>query len=175
MLDQFERHLAGTLALERHVDDGVRSPSDVHGRGSNGFVHWDRGVAEADDSRAIAKRLGKCRAEYQRDVLDGVMFVNDEVSGRVDGDVEHGVVRQRVQQVVEEADARVDPGLAGSVERDRDRDLGLLRGTVDGCRAIALCHDCADLTHARIPLATSMRRSFSSSDRTVRRRQSASG
>ena len=71
-----------------------------------------RGVAEAPDPGPVAEGLGERRAEDERHVLDGVVLVDLEVAGRLDGQIEQAVVGERRQEVVVEADTRRDGGLA---------------------------------------------------------------
>ena len=60
----------------------------------------------------VAERGGEGRSQDQGHVLDSVVFVDDQVAGGGDLEVEEGVVGQRVEQVVVEADARVDASSA---------------------------------------------------------------
>ena len=79
------------------------------------------------DPGAVAERLGERGAEDERDVLDRVVLVDLEVAVGVDRQVEQAVVGERAEQVVVEADPGVDRGVAGAVEAEGDRDLGLVR------------------------------------------------
>ena len=57
----------------------------------------------------------------------GVVLVDPEVALGAHGQVEQPVMRERTEQVVVEADAGVDRGVARAVDAERDRDLGLVR------------------------------------------------
>ena len=127
VLDELERQAAGALAAERQVDDRVRPAADVDDGGRERLVHRHGALAEAGDPGPVAERLGERGAEDERDVLDRVVLVDLEVAVGVDRQVEQAVVGERAEQVVVEADAGVDAGVAGAVEPERDGDLGLVR------------------------------------------------
>ena len=127
VLDELERQGADPLTAERQVDDGVRPAADVHDGRRERLVHRDRAVTEALDPGSIAKGLGEGGAQDERDVLGRVVLVDPQVAVGAHGEVEQAVVGERSQQVVVEADARVDRGVARSVEAERDGDLGLVR------------------------------------------------
>ena len=128
VLDELERQAAGALAAERQVDDRVRTTADIDRRRvASDFVHRDRCSAEAGDAGAIAERLRERRTEHERDVLDRVVLVDLEVAVGVDREVEQAVVGERAEEMVVEADPGRDRGVAGAVEAERDRDVGLAR------------------------------------------------
>ena len=118
------RQRSDALAAERQVDDGVRPPREVQGSRER-LVHRHRCVAEPPDAGPVAERLGEGRAQHERDVLDRVVLVHVEVAGRLDLEVEQGVMGERSEQVVVEADARADGRFAPAVEVEGDRDVGL--------------------------------------------------
>ncbi len=66
--------------------------------------------ARSPSARAIAV------PERDAGVLDRVVAVHVQIALRLDGQVEQRVAGQRLEHVVEEADAGLDPGLAAAVE-----------------------------------------------------------
>src|SRR5436190_19256931 len=84
-------------------------------------------MTEARDPRAVAERLVERLADHDPDVLDRVVRAGLEVALCVDVEVEAAVARERVEHVVEESDSRRPRPAARTVERQRDRDLGLTR------------------------------------------------
>ena len=71
-------------------------------------------------------------AEADADVFDRVVLIDVQVALGADREVDHRVLRQQREHVVEEADAGGDVGLAGAVEIERERDLRLGGLAVDG-------------------------------------------
>ena len=164
--------------------------ADVDDRRGDRFVHRHGAVAEAADARTIAQCLRERGPEDERDVLDGVVLVDLEVAVGLDREIEQPVVRERAQEVVVEPDPGVDGGVAGAVEPERHRDVGLARGPRDGhapllARAdgqfaergghagdsVVLGAAAPAVAGAAISLAALMSRSFSSGSRTVSRRR----
>ena len=110
--------------------------ADVDDGGRERLVHRD---ASCRRSGAIPARSpsasANADAEHERDVLDRVVLVDLEVAVGVDREVEQAVVGERAEEVVVEADARSSMrGVAGAVEAERDRDLGLARRAGDASR-----------------------------------------
>ncbi len=89
-------------------------------------------VAEAADAGAVAERPVERLAERDAGVLDGVVLVHLEVAVDAQVEVHAGVERQRVEHVVEEADAGRDLRAAGAVDDESRVDGGLARGARDG-------------------------------------------
>ena len=116
----------------------VRPAGDVHHRAHQRLVQRHHRVAVAADAGAVAQRLGDRRAERDAGVLDRVVAVHVEIALRLDGEVQQAVARQRLEHVVEEADAGLDLRLAPPVEVDPDEEIGLLGRPAD--LADARCH-----------------------------------
>src|SRR5206468_3450542 len=81
--------------------------------------------AIAADAGLVAERLTQRLAEADADVLDGVMGVHVQVALGLDVEIDEAVARQQVEHVVEEADAGGELGIAGAVQVEAKRDLGL--------------------------------------------------
>ena len=181
VLDELEAELAGPLAAERQVDDGVRPPAHVDDGRRQRLVHRHGRIPEAFDPGPLAERLGDGRAEHQRDVLDGVVVVDVEVADRANGQVEQAVVGERAQQVIVEPDAGRDVGDPAAVEVELDRHLRLAGGPGNGHPPV---HAIADVDHAergrhagspRSRRAAAVSRSLPARSRMVSRRQWARG
>ncbi len=76
--------------------------------------------------RAVAERLVERLAEHDAGVLDGVVRTGLEVAVDPDVEVEPAVAGDRVEQVVEEADAGRARARPVAVERQRQLDVGLV-------------------------------------------------
>ena len=111
------------------------------------------------------------------------MLVDVEVAGRANLEVEQAVVAERREEVIVEADPRVDVGDARAVEHEPYRDVGLASRAMDGrapfagAHAVAApvtvdpCrHDAATGAGSASSTAAAINRSFSSVSRTVTRR-----
>ena len=95
------------------------------------LVQRRRRVAEAADAGPVAERPVECLAERDAGVLDGVVLVDVEVAVDLQVEVHAGVERERVQHVVEEADAGRDGRATGAVDHEPRRDAGLARRARD--------------------------------------------
>src|SRR2546426_11972912 len=91
-----------------------------------GVVQRHRRLAVTADSAPLAQRLGQRLAQHDPHVLHGVVLVHVEVAPRGDLEVEERVARQRLEHVVEEADARLDLRPAGAIETHPHPHFGLL-------------------------------------------------
>ena len=88
-------------------------------------------VAEAADAGAVAERLVERLPERDAGVLDGVVRAGLEVALDLHVEVEQAVARDRVEQVVEEADPGAALARARAVEVQRQLDVGLAGGAMD--------------------------------------------
>ena len=70
---------------------------------------------------ALAKRL----AERDADILDRMVVVDMQVARGADLQVDQRMARDLVEHMIEKADAGLDIGDAGAVERDADGNFGL--------------------------------------------------
>lgn len=130
--DHFAAQLAEELALEAEINDGVRAVRQVDDGARESLVEGRVGVPEAGDADRRAEGLFVGGAERDADVLGRVVVVDCEVEAKVsiylgrsvpleygikrtvqialavDGQTPAGVLGQRVEHVVEEANARVE-------------------------------------------------------------------
>jgi hypothetical protein len=119
----------------------VRAARDVHHDRGDGLVERHLSVGEPSDAAPVTQRLVERLPEDDGDVLDGVVVVDVEVAVAVDGEIEQAVFGERVEHVVEEADAGVDDALAVTVDVEREVDRRLCRLAGDGG---APCHTCVE-------------------------------
>ena len=82
-------------------------------------------------------------ADRDPDVLDRVVEVDLDVTLRAHGQIEQAVLGEALEHVVEEGDPGRDLVLAGAVEIELDRDVGLLRLAREGRLAACLGGSCA--------------------------------
>lgn len=104
--------------------DEEGAAAEVEGDAGEGFVHGEEAVAVAADAFAVAEGFVEGFAEDDADILDGVVVIDVEIAGGVDGEIEEGVFGEEFEHVVEEADAGVDVGGAGAVEVEGEGDVG---------------------------------------------------
>ena len=107
-----------------------RPPTSIAARRER-LIHRDGALTEARDAGSVAEGLRERRTENERDVLDRVVLVDVEIAVRFDREVEQPVVCERAEEVVVEADPGRDRGVAGAVDAERDRDVGLARAASD--------------------------------------------
>src|SRR5690606_24289454 len=79
------------------------------------------------DAGGVAERLAQRLAQRDADVLDRVVEIHREVAGRPQAQVEGRVLRERLEHVVEERNARRDLVLTAAVEVQLESDVGLAR------------------------------------------------
>ena len=137
VFDELARQGPDLLGPERQVDHGVGATPDIEDRGREGFVHGHACRAEAVDAGPIAQRRRDRGTEDERHILDRVVVVDVEVAGRLDLEIDEGVMSQRGQEVVVEPDAGRDRCLARPVEPDADLDICLPRSPAEGGNASA--------------------------------------
>src|SRR6266704_2853230 len=124
-----ERGIVVPQPLDRRwlrVVSEVGPAADVHDDPGEGVVQRHRRLAVTADSAPLAQGLGQRLAQHDPHVLHGVVLVHVEVAPRGDLEVEERVARQRLEHVVEEADARLDLRPAGAVETHPHPHFGLL-------------------------------------------------
>ena len=147
------------VAMEYEVERGVGPASCVDDAGGNRLVHWHDRTGEPGDPGAIAQGVVDGRSEYERRVFDRVVLVDMEIAVRAHREVDHRVVRECGQEVIEHSDAGLHDRLPGSIEVDRDLGAGVGR---DRRRQPAV-HRALD---GRLPRAGGKRRQRPESDQT---------
>src|SRR5262249_21645460 len=88
-------------------------------------------VGISGDALHVAERLLQRLPERDADILGGVVVIDMQVALGLDREVDAGMARQKLEHVVEEADAGRDRRNAGAVEIDRNLDVGLLGAALD--------------------------------------------
>ena len=113
-------HRKAGIGLEREL--AVRAAAQVDGSARERVVHRHDGVAVARDAAPVAERLVERRAERQRCVLRGVVVAGLEVAHTFEDQVEAGVERKLLEEVVVEPRAGRDANPARTVERETRRE-----------------------------------------------------
>src|ERR1700722_10073175 len=90
-------------------------------------------VGIAGDPLHVAERLLHRLAERDTDVFGSVVLVDMQIALGLDGQVDPGMPRQKIEHMVEKAYPSRDRRRAGAVEIDRDLDIGLFGGPLYGC------------------------------------------
>ena len=128
-------HRAARALIERDVPVQVRSSGEIDDRARQGLVEREVEATRAGDSLAVAERLVDGAPERDPGVLDGVVLVDLQVALAVDPQVERGVLRQRLQHVIEKGDPGRDLRVSAAVQLDGDVQIRLLRLARDLCCA----------------------------------------
>src|SRR5699024_697263 len=113
------------LALGFAFVDEVGAAGDVDDALGQGFVERDGGEAVPADAGLVAEGLTQGLPEHDRGVLYGMVDVDVGVTGGGDVEVDHRVLRQCGEHMVEERHARGDGRSAGAVESDGHGHRGL--------------------------------------------------
>src|SRR5690606_19020496 len=106
-------------------DHRTRPAGQVDDHARQRLVERRVGRAEAGDAAPFAQGLIERLAERERTVLDRVMIVDLEIAPTLQAEIEAGVLGERPQHVIEEADPGRHVGPAGAVEGQLDLDRGL--------------------------------------------------
>ncbi len=162
---QLEPDVAAGQRIGPRLDVADRAPAEVDRAERQGLVHRQADVAVAPDAGTLAERLVDRPAQHERRVLDRVVLVDVHVAAGAHLEVDERVAREQGQQVVEEADRRLDRHPPGSVEVDPDANLGLCRRSLRGARS----------AHDMTSFSASSSRPSSGSSRAVARSQPAIG
>lgn len=135
LLEEFGIHLADLVTAEVHLPDKIGALAEVDGGAGQRLVHRDIGMAEARDAGKIAEGFCDGLADDDAGVLDRVVEVDMGITLAAYFQVDQRVARQAVQHVIEKADSRLNVGLAGAIEVNRNRDIGFLCAAGDVCGA----------------------------------------
>ena len=130
LLGQVGVEVADPLRAEVALQGHEGTAGDVDRGGGARLVHRHDRVAEAADPGAVAERLVDGLPERDAGVLDGVVRTRLEIALHAHVEIEEPVARHGVQQVVEEADARLALASARAVQVQRQLDVGLTRRAV---------------------------------------------
>jgi hypothetical protein len=95
------------------------------------MVARDLGVGVAPEARGVAPRPRAREAAPDAGVLHRVVAVHVEIALGLDREVQQRVPGQRLEHVVEEADAGAHAGFAPAVQHHDDVEVGLLGGAAD--------------------------------------------
>ena len=124
-LEQLGVHLAQLRLGDGHLPDQIGPVGQVQRHTSQSLIHRNDGGAETGYAGKIAQRLLDRLADDDGGVFGGVVVVHMQVARGPHLEVDHGMARKAAQHVIEEADAGVDIGLAGTVQIEGDRNIGL--------------------------------------------------
>ena len=119
----------------------VRTRRQVDDRARQGLVEGREARAEALDAANLAERLFERLAQRNRTVLGRVVVINVQVAAALQLQGQAAVLGQRLQHVVEEAEARRHLDLLRRVDRmrvqrDRHLDLRLVRSPLQRRHAL---------------------------------------
>ena len=134
--DQVGEHLGAEgsdpIGPQLQVDHGVGPAAHIHRRSSQRLVHGNRGVAETVDAGAVGQGRGQRASQDQGGVFDRVMVVHLQITLGGDGQIDQGVVGERGEEVIEEADSGGDLGAPVTVEIQGHRHGGLGGDALEG-------------------------------------------
>ena len=134
MFDHFCCDIADPLTPETQIDMGKGTPGKIDNGPCQRLIEWDVGISEAAYAPLVAQGLVESGTERKRAVLCRVVVVDVEIAFGTERYVDAAVARQRIEKMVEKAQARGNVALAGPVEVDGGRHVGF------PCRAGYGCH-----------------------------------
>ena len=105
---QLEPDVAAGQRIGPRLDVADRAPAEVDRAQRQGLVHRQADVAVAPNPGALAEGRVDRPAQHERRVLHGVVLVDVHVTAGAHLEVDERVAREQRQQVVEEADRRLD-------------------------------------------------------------------
>src|SRR2546425_10161520 len=129
MRDVFAREPANRLAAQAESNVGKRPAGEIHDRSGQRFIEWREGPSEAVHSAPLAQGAVECLAQRERAVLSCVVIVDLQIALAGERQVEARVAAERIEEMVEEADAGLHGGLPGAVEIERYANRCFARGS----------------------------------------------
>src|SRR5213082_1089557 len=120
--DVLAREPPDRLPSEVERDVGVGAPRQIDDRAGQGVVERREGRPEPRHTAALAQGAVERLPQREGTVLGGVVIIDVEVALAGERHVQPGMAPQRVEQMVEEADAGLYVDRAGSLEGERDGD-----------------------------------------------------
>ena len=120
-------HVLRESRVVLELDHGGAAAAEIDGGARERVVHRHDGVAVARDALARAERAVERLAERDRRVLGGVMRPRLGVAAPLEHEVEPGVERELLEEVVVEAGAGRDAHAALAVEPEAHAQRGLRR------------------------------------------------
>ena len=109
---------ANTTVPDIEVNVSLSTTAKVESTQDEGFIHWDRRIPVAGNTRFVAKRLAQRHPEDNPDILDRVVVIDVQIPTRVDGQINQTMPCDLGEHVLEEADASGEGGCALSIEVD---------------------------------------------------------
>ena len=125
LVDQVDVELADHRPDEIDIENQAGASRQIHHHARQRFIQWHIGMAIAAQPLLVADRPGDRLSQSDADVFNGVMGVDMQIALGFDFKIQHAMPRDLVQHVIEEADARSQPGPAGTVEIEFDPNLRL--------------------------------------------------
>lgn len=122
--------------------DHVGASAEVNDAPGEAFVHGDvgfscEGIARVEacaialNALLIPQSFAERLSERYSAIFDGVMGVYLQIAFAAEVEVEHAVLREEREHVIEKRNASVDSGLPLAVDVQLDLDLGLFGGPAD--------------------------------------------
>jgi len=127
--EHLRRHLANLLTLEIGLPHQPGAPAKVETDAAEAVVHRQR-ITVALNAALVAQGAQQTFAKCQGGIFDGVMLVDVQVTLATNGQVNHSVLANLLEHVVEETQACLDVALAVAVEVNLHEDVGLLRSAL---------------------------------------------
>ena len=107
--------------------------AQIHGDYGERLIHRLHEIPGAVDAFAIAQSLREQLSEHDAGVFDRVMLIHVEVAFGVELEIEPAVLREKLQHVIEEANAGRNLVAAAAFDLQTARDARLFRVSLDRC------------------------------------------
>ena len=125
MVEQVRRHAADLPAEQFEVQRCVRATAEVDRGEGQRLVQGHVGRAGPDQPGLVPQRLRERFAQGNAAILNGVVLVNVQVANSANLKVEHAVLRDVAQHVVEKPDTGLRHELPRPIEVQDDLDARL--------------------------------------------------
>ena len=126
VLKQLGIHFAQPFLRELGVPHAPRPPGDIQRHPRQRFIHRRIGGAITPDPGLVPQRLGNALADRNGRILGRVVLVNVQIAGDVAGDIDQRMAAELFDHVIEEADPGRNVISPGTVEINRDADVGFV-------------------------------------------------
>ena len=124
LFEQLSVHVANLVAIEADIPDEIGSLTKIDSGPAQRLVHWQIGVAVAGNTSKITERLFDRLANDNASIFNSMVTINVQITVRFYGQIDERMAPQRVQHMVEKANAGRNIRLASAVQIYGHRDIG---------------------------------------------------
>ncbi len=116
IFEQFGLQIADVNHIDLLIVDQRRTAAEIHRDNRQRFIHRLDEITGAIDAAAVAERLGEEIAEDDAGIFDRVVLIHIEIALRVQFEIESAVLAEKLEHVIQKANAGRDLICAGAFD-----------------------------------------------------------